>query len=221
MKIAVACLTADVAGCRLLRRAASSASRRRPRPRQRRRRGGGAAASGSARGVRLQPDLRRQEPDGLGLRSRFLAGGRRGDRRRDRGRAISRSRISSASGATASPGDFELKLQYKLSGADTGNSGIQYRSVELPEVGRVGAEGLPGGHRRAAALHGTDLRGAGPRISGVARADQLHRRRQEGLALRLARRRRRVEEADQGGRLERHPHHLPRVIPSSSSSTAM
>ncbi len=36
----------------------------------------------------------------------------------------------------ASPGDFELKMQYKLSGADTGNSGIQYRSVELPAVGR-------------------------------------------------------------------------------------
>lgn len=32
------------------------------------------------------------------------------------------------------PGDFELKLQYKLSGADTGNSGIQYRSIEMPEV---------------------------------------------------------------------------------------
>jgi hypothetical protein len=35
-----------------------------------------------------------------------------------------------------SPGDFELKLQYRLTGADTGNSGIQYRSVELPAVGR-------------------------------------------------------------------------------------
>ena len=32
------------------------------------------------------------------------------------------------------PADFELKLQYKLTGADTGNSGIQYRSVELPDV---------------------------------------------------------------------------------------
>ncbi len=35
-----------------------------------------------------------------------------------------------------SPADFELKLQYKLTGAPTGNSGIQYRSVELPEVGK-------------------------------------------------------------------------------------
>jgi hypothetical protein len=35
-----------------------------------------------------------------------------------------------------SPGDFELKLQYKLTGADSGNSGIQYRSVELPNVAR-------------------------------------------------------------------------------------
>jgi len=34
------------------------------------------------------------------------------------------------------PGDFELKLDYKLSGADTGNSGIQYRSEELPDVAR-------------------------------------------------------------------------------------
>jgi hypothetical protein len=35
----------------------------------------------------------------------------------------------------AAPGDFELKLQYKLTGAN-GNSGIQYRSVELPSTGK-------------------------------------------------------------------------------------
>jgi len=34
-----------------------------------------------------------------------------------------------------SPGDFELRLQYKLTGAH-GNSGVQYRSVELPEVAK-------------------------------------------------------------------------------------
>ena len=34
------------------------------------------------------------------------------------------------------PGDFELKLQYKLTGASSGNSGIQYRSVEMPEVAK-------------------------------------------------------------------------------------
>jgi hypothetical protein len=34
------------------------------------------------------------------------------------------------------PGDFELKMDYKITGADTGNSGVQYRSVELPEVAR-------------------------------------------------------------------------------------
>jgi hypothetical protein len=34
-----------------------------------------------------------------------------------------------------SPGDFELRLQYKLTGA-TGNSGVQYRSVELPSVAK-------------------------------------------------------------------------------------
>lgn len=33
------------------------------------------------------------------------------------------------------PSDFELKLQYKLTGT-TGNSGIQYRSAEMPEVAR-------------------------------------------------------------------------------------
>jgi hypothetical protein len=33
------------------------------------------------------------------------------------------------------PGDFELKMQYKLTG-ETGNSGVQYRSVELPSVAK-------------------------------------------------------------------------------------
>jgi hypothetical protein len=32
------------------------------------------------------------------------------------------------------PADFELKLDYRLTGANSGNSGIQYRSEELPEV---------------------------------------------------------------------------------------
>jgi hypothetical protein len=34
------------------------------------------------------------------------------------------------------PADFELRVEYKLTGAETGNSGIQYRSVELPEVAK-------------------------------------------------------------------------------------
>jgi hypothetical protein len=34
------------------------------------------------------------------------------------------------------PADFELKLDYKMTGADTGNSGVQYRSVEMPEVAK-------------------------------------------------------------------------------------
>jgi hypothetical protein len=34
------------------------------------------------------------------------------------------------------PGDFELKADYRLTGTTDGNSGIQYRSVELPEVAR-------------------------------------------------------------------------------------
>ncbi len=33
------------------------------------------------------------------------------------------------------PADFDLKLEYKLTGV-TGNSGIQYRSVEMPEVAK-------------------------------------------------------------------------------------
>ncbi len=33
------------------------------------------------------------------------------------------------------PGDFELKMEYKLTG-ETGNSGVQYRSVELPNVAK-------------------------------------------------------------------------------------
>ncbi len=33
------------------------------------------------------------------------------------------------------PADFELKMQYKLTGV-TGNSGVQYRSVELPNVAK-------------------------------------------------------------------------------------
>jgi hypothetical protein len=34
------------------------------------------------------------------------------------------------------PANFELKLEYKLTGVNDGNSGIQYRSVELPQVAR-------------------------------------------------------------------------------------
>jgi len=34
-----------------------------------------------------------------------------------------------------SPADFEFKMQYKLTG-ETGNSGVQYRSIELPSVAK-------------------------------------------------------------------------------------
>ncbi len=34
------------------------------------------------------------------------------------------------------PGDFELKAEYRLTGVNDGNSGFQYRSVELPEVAK-------------------------------------------------------------------------------------
>jgi hypothetical protein len=33
------------------------------------------------------------------------------------------------------PADFDLKMQYKLTGV-TGNSGVQYRSIELPDVAK-------------------------------------------------------------------------------------
>src|SRR5579883_685732 len=36
----------------------------------------------------------------------------------------------------AKPADFDLKLQYRLTGADTGNSGVQYRSIERPDIAR-------------------------------------------------------------------------------------
>ena len=34
------------------------------------------------------------------------------------------------------PADFELKAEYRLTGVNDGNSGIQYRSVELPDVAK-------------------------------------------------------------------------------------
>lgn len=34
------------------------------------------------------------------------------------------------------PADFELKMDYRITGADTGNSGVQYRSEELPDVAK-------------------------------------------------------------------------------------
>lgn len=39
------------------------------------------------------------------------------------------------------PGDFELKLQYKMTGVNDGNSGIQYRSIERPDVAKWVLEG--------------------------------------------------------------------------------
>lgn len=34
------------------------------------------------------------------------------------------------------PGNFDLKLQYRLTGVNDGNSGIQYRSIERPDVAK-------------------------------------------------------------------------------------
>jgi hypothetical protein len=32
------------------------------------------------------------------------------------------------------PADFDLRLQYRLTGTNDGNSGIQYRSIERPDI---------------------------------------------------------------------------------------
>jgi Domain of Unknown Function (DUF1080) len=34
------------------------------------------------------------------------------------------------------PGNFDLKLQYRLTGVNDGNSGIQYRSIERPDIAK-------------------------------------------------------------------------------------
>lgn len=34
------------------------------------------------------------------------------------------------------PGDFDLRLEYRLTGVNDGNSGIQYRSVERPDIAK-------------------------------------------------------------------------------------
>lgn len=34
------------------------------------------------------------------------------------------------------PGDFDLRVQYRLTGAETGNSGFQYRSIERPDIAK-------------------------------------------------------------------------------------
>ena len=39
------------------------------------------------------------------------------------------------------PADFELRLQYRLTGVNDGNSGIQYRSIERPDVAKWVMEG--------------------------------------------------------------------------------
>jgi len=39
------------------------------------------------------------------------------------------------------PGDFDLRLQYRLTGGSAGNSGVQYRSVERTDVAKWAMEG--------------------------------------------------------------------------------
>ena len=47
-------------------------------------------------------------------------------------------------GAVGQPKDFELKLEYRINST---NSGLQYRSVELPEVGKWVLKGYQADHR--------------------------------------------------------------------------
>ena len=79
--------------------------------------------------------------------------------------------------------DFELKVEFRMSGT---NSGIQYRSVELPERRQVGAEGLSGRHglhrRLSSATCTTSAaarRPAKARRALAARPGHAHRRRAE------------------------------------------
>ena len=124
-----------------------------------------AGPGGAARRDGLQADLRRPEPEGLGLRSRFLAAWRT-ERSWARPRPItSRTQNIFCIWRGGKPADFELKLQYRLTGADTGNSGIQYRSVELPDVAKWVLKGYQADIDAQQQLYRPDLRGARPRRS--------------------------------------------------------
>ena len=83
-----------------------------------------------------------------------------------------------------SPADFELKLQFKLTGF---NSGIQIRSVELPDI-KYAMKGYQADMDGVAAVHRPDLRRARPRLSGDARPVLLCGRGQEARGGGLRRR---------------------------------
>ncbi len=70
------------------------------------------------------------------------------------------------------PGDFELKVEFRINNT---NSGVQYRSVQVPsrrQDRQVGAQGLPGRHRHRQPVHRHAVRGARTEIPGAARARQ-------------------------------------------------
>ena len=89
-----------------------------------------------------------------------------------------------------SPANFELKAEFRITAQ--GNSGINYRSVEIPGT-KVPDARLPGRHRRRQQVHRPELRGARPHLSRAARHHYLRGNRQEAGDHRLARLGRRPE----------------------------
>ena len=77
------------------------------------------------------------------------------------------------------PADFELKLDYRIT--EAGNSGINYRSVVVPDHGDAGKqvrdEGLSVRSRRPQAVRRQQLRREGAPVSRRARSDVARRRR--------------------------------------------
>ena len=80
-----------------------------------------------------------------------------------------------------SPKDFELKVDYRITSG--GNSGINYRSVVVPDTvtpdEQVRHARLPVRYRRPEPLHRPELRGEGPPVSGGARAGHARHRHTE------------------------------------------
>ncbi len=86
-----------------------------------------------------------------------------------------------------SPGDFELKMDYKLTG-ETGNSGVQYRSVELPDVAKWVMKGYQADIDGKQVYTGQIYEERGRGVPGVARADCVCGQRAEGGGHRIDRR---------------------------------
>ena len=98
-------------------------------------------------------------PRRLGRRSTLLACRERRNRRRDDAeKVVKTNNFLIWRGGTVK--DFELKVEFRMNGT---NSGIQYRSTELPEHRQVGAQGLSGRHGLHRGLRRQRPRRARPR----------------------------------------------------------